>query len=237
MRTNEHRICLDMIHKVAEALGPELRNEVVFVGGVTTALFVDEIGQENVRHTEDVDLIISVFTQAERYKLIDRLQERGFSIPGMLDDASDKTCSMKLDNLEVDLMPTEEAILGFSNLWYPEAYQLAQLHHLTTDISIKLIKPVYFIATKIVAYYSRGNNDPLGSKDLEDLLTLFNNRDSLVTEILDAKDEVKKYIALELIKLMSNDYFVMLLQSTAPDPSEYGLLTSRIKSITQSVNL
>ncbi|WP_324769874.1 hypothetical protein [Pokkaliibacter plantistimulans] len=52
----------EMLSKVATALG-ELRNEMVFVGGCTTGLLItDQLSLEQVRHTDDVDLIVSVIT-------------------------------------------------------------------------------------------------------------------------------------------------------------------------------
>lgn len=52
----------EMLSKVATALG-KFRNEMVFVGGCTTGLLItDQLSLEQVRHTDDVDLIVSVIT-------------------------------------------------------------------------------------------------------------------------------------------------------------------------------
>ena len=52
---------LHMLETVAVALGPELRQKLVFVGGCTTALFItDFITLEDVRATDDVDLIVDL---------------------------------------------------------------------------------------------------------------------------------------------------------------------------------
>ncbi len=55
-----------MLVEVARALGPELINQVTFVGGCTTALLLtDEVTAEQVRHTDDVDLIVHVISYAK----------------------------------------------------------------------------------------------------------------------------------------------------------------------------
>ena len=55
---------LRMITWVAEALGPDLLPEMAFVGGCTTGLLLtDAFSQEQVRHTDDVDLIVHVMGQ------------------------------------------------------------------------------------------------------------------------------------------------------------------------------
>ena len=48
-----------MLENVAKALGPELCQQMTFVGGCTTGLLLtDEYSMEQVRYTDDVDLIV-----------------------------------------------------------------------------------------------------------------------------------------------------------------------------------
>lgn len=52
-----------MLRQVAEALGEELREQVAFVGGCTTGLLLtDAFTREQVRSTDDVDLIVHVIS-------------------------------------------------------------------------------------------------------------------------------------------------------------------------------
>lgn len=56
-----------MLETVAEAIGDDLRDRLVFVGGCTTALFItDPITLEDVRLTNDVDLIVDFMPDDER---------------------------------------------------------------------------------------------------------------------------------------------------------------------------
>lgn len=55
-----------MIETVARALGDDLLKEVAFVGGSTTGLLItDEFTREEVRYTDDVDLIVNVVGYAQ----------------------------------------------------------------------------------------------------------------------------------------------------------------------------
>jgi hypothetical protein len=71
---------LHMLQTVAQALGDDLRKRLVFVGGCTTVLFItDEIVLENVRATDDVDLIVDLVGHAQWALLQDQLRQKGFA--------------------------------------------------------------------------------------------------------------------------------------------------------------
>jgi hypothetical protein len=107
-----------MLTKVAEALGEQLIQEVVFVGGCTTGLLIsDDFTKEQIRYTDDVDLIVDVVGYAAWTSLQDQLREHGFTI----DMGEEVVCRMLLGELKVDFMPADENTLGFTNKWYRDA--------------------------------------------------------------------------------------------------------------------
>jgi hypothetical protein len=117
-----------MIEMVARALGDDLLKEVAFVGGCTTGLLItDEFSKEEVRYTDDVDLIINVVGHAQWVAFQDQLRAKGFR--ECIED--DVICRMRLGELKVDFMPDDETILGFSNRWYAAALEGAQDYQLT----------------------------------------------------------------------------------------------------------
>ncbi len=65
------------LEAVATALGP-LLPDVVFVGGSTMVLLVDEAAHFGVRRTDDVDVIIDAATLAEYHGISTQLRELGF---------------------------------------------------------------------------------------------------------------------------------------------------------------
>jgi predicted nucleotidyltransferase len=137
---------------------------------------------------------------------------------------------MRLGGLKVDFMPDDAKILGYSNRWYSEAFASARPYKLTKAITIKLLTPSYFIATKLEAYQGRGNNDPQGSHDMEDILNLFDGREDIVTEIAAAQRAVRDYIARQIGLLLDNDDFGYAIQAaTRGDKDREDLIFERLE--------
>lgn len=182
----------NMLETVAEALGPDLRERFVFVGGCTTALFItDTITLEDVRATDDVDLIIDLAGYGEWAQLQDQLREKGFS-----ESHEDNViCRMRLGELKVDFMPDDEQILGFSNRWYAQGIETAVTYALTEELEIKQLLPELFVATKLEAFMGRGNDDLLMSRDVEDILLVVDGRKELINEVKSAADDIRIFIA------------------------------------------
>ena len=214
---------LYMLETVAEAIGDDLRDRLVFVGGCTTALFItDPITLEDVRLTNDVDLIVDLAGYGEWIELEEQLFGKGFTISPQ----DEVICRMRLGELIVDFMPDDERILGFSNRWYAQGIETAVSHPLTGELEIKHLTAPLFIATKLEAYRGRGGDDPLGSHDLEDVVIVVDGREELLAEVQGADEDVRsggaanKDIAPMTIAIVAGLDFVtmlfLLLCSTAP---------------------
>ncbi|GAB3373962.1 MULTISPECIES: nucleotidyl transferase AbiEii/AbiGii toxin family protein [Azotobacter] len=207
---------IQMISRVARALGPELCEKMAFVGGVTTGLLLtDEFVREQVRSTDDVDLIVHVIGTVGFAALQEQLQEKGFRIDIPDPDEDLPICAMKLDGMRVDFMPDDEAVLSFTNRWYREALETAMPHVLPDGQPIRLVSPAYFLATKLEAWKGRGQNDALGSRDIEDVLTLVDGREELIEEAKAAPAALWDSIAEELTVLLDDRYFQMAVESQA----------------------
>jgi predicted nucleotidyltransferase len=180
--------------EVAKALG-DLVNEVVFVGGCTTALLVDEAGADFVRQTDDVDIIVDILSRGAMYSFNEKLRERGFS-----EDASEDAviCRWVIPyfsgKLKVDIMPTDPELLGFSNRWYKDAIKYAQKKTLPDGQIIRLVSPPYFLATKFEAWLDRGKGDYF-SHDMEDIIYLIEHREKLRDDLMGATPDIKLYLA------------------------------------------
>lgn len=231
MNINTHR---DMLKKVADALGPELCQQTAFVGGCTTGLMLtDDFTKEQVRHTDDVDLIIHVLSYPSYLTLKTLLNDRGFKEDM---EYSDPICAMRLGELRVDFMPDKEEILNFGNRWYEKAWETADDYPLTADMTIRLVKPVYFVATKLQAYLGRGNNDPLESRDIEDLLNAFDGRKEITKEILDSSPELKQFIAEQINSLLNDDNFSYAVQSASGnDAGRESLIFDRLEYVAKGI--
>jgi predicted nucleotidyltransferase len=225
---SKYNLHKDMILQVAKALGPELCKEVAFVGGSTTGLLLtDQLAKEQVRYTDDVDLIVSVMGYPGWILLQEKLRDHGFK------ESMENTviCRMQLGELQVDFMPDDDT-LGFSNQWYRQALATADEYEISDGVMIRLVSPEFFVATKLEAYKGRGNNDPLESRDIEDLLNIIDGRDALLEEIDQASGEIKDFIALEFTSLLGNGLFEYAVQNkTNGNAGREEILFSRIEAI------
>jgi len=226
---------ISLIEKVALRLD-ELLDEVVFLGGATTALLTTDPQIPDARQTLDVDCIIDIISFVDYNKLGKRLREKGFT------QSIEKPiiCRWQIESVIVDIMPTDKRILGFANRWSKDALLNAQKYNLKPNLSINLITPIFFIATKLEAFKLRGNNDYLASHDLEDIITIVDGRKEIIEDLRHANDNVKKYIIDEFIQLNDNRHF----HDALPGHLNYGsisgmrlsLLNKRIDSICQLSN-
>ena len=221
-----------MLLEVATALGPDLRRQMTFVGGCTTGLLLtDAFTREQVRSTDDVDLIVHVMGPIGFARLQETLGTRGFRVSPQEDDEDFPVCAMKLGDLRVDFMPDDDS-LGFTNLWYRDAMSTSSSYELDDAITINLVSPVYFVATKLEAWQGRGRGDALSSRDLEDILNLIDGRAELQDEIASAVVEVREYISREIALLLGDGNFEYAVSAQAKgDADRENLLFERLEAL------
>lgn len=195
---NLHRVKL-----VARALG-DLCGELVFVGGCATGLLCTSVQAPPPRATFDVDLVAEVAVLRAYHALEARFAERGF-VRDMTADGP--ICRWRVGDVEVDLMPTEESVLGFSNRWYPAAVATAMPMDLPGGARIKLISAPAFLATKFEAFATRGGNDVMISHDFEDIVNVLDGRPSIEAEVADASAELKAYLAARFREVLRHPDF------------------------------
>lgn len=179
---------VDNILAAARLLG-DLASEVVFVGGAATALLLTDSAAPDVRPTLDVDVIIEVASLPSYYRFQERLRERGF-----FENPEDEViCRWRNGKIILDVMPTDESILGFSNRWYLPAIRHAQQHSIE-DVTLQVISAPYFLATKVSAFTDRGRGDYMASHDLEDIICVLDGRPEVVQEVLEAPGYLGSYL-------------------------------------------
>lgn len=200
MKANQN---IAMLEVVAAALG-DLCDEVVFIGGATTALYIDDPASPPPAPSDDVDCVVEIATEEAYRKLEAELRKRGFKDP--IGDENPPICRKYYDGIQVDVMPTEESILGFSNRWYPEAIEKKESFKLPSGKQIYIFSGPYFLATKLVAYIDRGRNeDPRFSQDLEDICALLEGCTKLRELVAGGSDSVKRFIRSEFSRLLEDE--------------------------------
>jgi len=211
-----------------------LLDELVFAGGCASGLLSTDPASGSVRPTMDVDVITELASYVEYASLSERLRGLGLS-----EDSSEgaPTCRWRYRDLIIDVMPTDERVLGFSNRWYAPAIVAAQRITIA-GLDIRVVTAVYFLATKLEAFRGRGRNDYRGSHDLEDVIAVIDGRPELLREVAEAQDDVRTYIATEARKLLGTRAFVDALPGfLLPDSASQGrvpLLLERLRTLAQS---
>ena len=191
---------IDRIREVYAAL-EELSKVAVFVGGATVSLYADRATSE-VRPTEDVDVLVEIWTRKEYAAVEEKLRSKGF----VNDAASGIVCRFKVQDITVDVMPMAEAVLGFSNRWYEEGYQHAIAYTIDERCTVRIFTAPYFIASKLEAFKGRGEGDGRTSQDFEDIVYVLNNRSTVWREMQESPQTVKDYLKKEMKGLLQNPH-------------------------------
>lgn len=99
-------------------------------------------------------------------------------------------------------MPTDAALIGFTNQWQKESFPHAVERELPSGVRIRALPPPFLLATKIEAFSGRGEGDFLGSRDFADMVALVDGRAELLEEVKASPVELRAYLAEELSSLI-----------------------------------
>jgi predicted nucleotidyltransferase len=211
-----HQTNITRIRAVHNALG-DLRDQVVFVGGATVSLYADSRAVE-VRPTDDIDVVIELWAYKDYAAIEERLRAKGFQH----DQESGVICRYTIHGIVVDVMPTHDAAIGFSNRWYPAGFAHAIGYDIGEGEPIRILSAPYFIASKLEAFKSRGKNDGRTSTDFEDIVFVLENNSRIWEEMAEAPEDVREYLKQSFGQLMQTSTFEEWLDSHVG----YGAITA-----------
>jgi len=230
----QHSIHTEMIKHVAERLGP-LRSKVVFLGGSATGFHITDKAQPEIRATKDVDIIVDAASIVQYHRLEKMLMELGFSQKIQEDDP---ICRWYINDIIVDVMPTDENILGFSNRWYLPAIKSSISIELEPNLEIKIVTAPYFLGTKLDAFFGRGRGDYLASHDMEDIINFINGRAEVIEDVKNSEPDLKDFIIKSFQGLLADELFLEALPGhLLPDRASQGRRSIILDRINQVVDL
>jgi len=219
---------VQLVEVVARALG-ELCDDLVFVGGCAAGLLCTSPQAPPPRVTYDVDVIAEVAALSGYHALEKQFEARGFA-HDMSPDAP--ICRWRIGHVAVDLMPSDERMLGFSNRWYAAAIATASEMVLPSGTRIRLISAPAFLATKFEAFATRGGGDLLSSHDFEDIINVLDGRPGVENEIAGAEGELAAYLADRFGDVARHPDF----ENTLPGLVTYDeLYENRIRTVRQRI--
>lgn len=176
-----------------------LAQPYVFVGGATVSLYASNLEAGGaIRPTDDVDVVVELATYGGYAQIDERLRQIGF----INDVASGVICRYTIDGIIVDIMPTTEDVIGFSNRWYPEGFKHAIICLLDDKTEIMIFSLPYFLASKWEAHKSRGGKDLRMSRDFEDMVYIFENNYDFDEALLNGPEHLRVYFREELSDLI-----------------------------------
>ena len=173
------------------------------------------------------DAVVEATTLSQYHQAEKKLAVSGFK----RDIGSEVICRWRHMGTGVlfDLMPTDPAVLGFSNPWYPEALNTAMRMRLSDRIEIRVISGPAFVATKLEAFMSRGGGDILSSHDLEDILNVVDGRPSIVEELSAASEALQKFVRQTFGALLARPDLENYLPGLLSDENRSAVVLSRLK--------
>lgn len=216
---------LEQVELVVVGLG-EISDRVVFVGGCIPAFYVNQEKFEEPRPTEDIDCIIELVSLSHHQELEVALRAKGFrNVPSMI-------ARWEYQGIVVDIMPTDKAILGFSNRWYDSAIRAAKVTSLPGGTKCKILDLPHFFATKFEALSGRGEDLRL-SKDLEDIVYVLNGCETVVPELLAGTKAVRAFLSEQFSKLKSLKNFDEILAAhlSRENQRRTSIIVQRIESV------
>jgi predicted nucleotidyltransferase len=222
---------IQILELAVDRLG-ELTNELVFLGGCATGLLLTDPAAPPIRATQDVDVITEVATLAEYHRLSARLRQKGFAE----DQSPDAPiCRWVAPGVVLDVMPTNEEILGFGNVWYEPALVAAQAFELPSGVSIRMVTAPHFLATKLAAFDNRGRGDFMKSHDMEDMVAVLDGRPELMQDLLQANEDLRTYLASRFGELLADEDFLAALpghlQGGTASPDRTPVVIRRLEEI------
>jgi predicted nucleotidyltransferase len=217
-----------IIRKIALALG-ELNEQVIYVGGATVGLYINDPAADDIRPTKDVDISLCIATLRELENIRENLAIKGF-IQTAEDDV---ICRFRYDDVKVDVMNTKAIGWAPANPWFAHGFD----NRLPIEIDgqhIYIIPLPYFLATKFAAYNSRGKNEPRTSHDFEDIVYVIDNRIDLKEQILSAKKDVKPFLKSEFESMLNDKVKLEAISGNLfyeTREGRYTMITDKLKEI------
>ena len=186
---------LRRLRLVAAELG-ELRDSVMLVGGSAAATYGSD--STDVRPTQDVDLVID-----GAYAAWSRVQQRLRGL-GFRDNPHVHQCRLEKqvstgDVLRLDVMPAVGDWVE-TNRWYSAAFASRRLDD---EVSLFVIDPTFFLATKIEAFLSPSrefHHEPRASHDIEDVVRLLSAMPELREAVETGAGEEARFVRFQLRK-------------------------------------
>ncbi len=191
-------INLEVISKIAVALGT-MNEQVVYVGGATVSLYINDPAADDVRPTKDLDISLAIASLGELEVIRKQLIRKGFK----QSPEDDIICRFRYEDIKVDVMSTKAVGWAPANPWFASGFAQKEIIEIE-DQRIQILPLPYFLASKFSAFNDRGAIDPRTSHDLEDIVYVLDNRMDIVEKLVKVPDDVRSYLADQFQRILDD---------------------------------
>lgn len=207
---------IEGIQIVAQGLG-SLLQDVVFVGGAVAEFYATGPGSEEARISDDIDCVIEISSRKDYHDLERLLESKGFQHDTT---AGAPICRWQYQQVLIDIMPTNDEILGFSNKWYVTGIENKVAHLLPNGKKIYIFPPEIYLASKLEAFNHRGGNDLRQSHDFEDIIFILDNNPDILTVLSNSSEQVKEYLKSQFQILTARNDILEGIECALPYSAE-----------------
>jgi hypothetical protein len=218
-----------IVHKSLKSAGLDF----VFIGGGILGFLIDDPLATPVRTTIDIDVVLDIVTDPGQTLLEEKLGSAGFK-----HDMSDRAprCRWIINNIKVDILSIKDRFSGMNLKWLQETVA-SPLEIKEEETVFKIASPACFIAMKLEAFKDRGNADYLGSRDIEDVISVIDGISSIVEEIKSSDQKVVAFISKTIAELLwKNEFTASISGHLMPDPASQkrrSIVIERLNRISQ----
>lgn len=202
--------------------------DTAFVGGAAVALHVTDAAARPPRPTDDVDVVVEIVSRLDYHKSEEALRALGFrrSLAG-----EGSICRWQYKGLNVDIMPIDDAALGFHNRWYADGLRAAEDFPLPDGTVVRSFSLPHMLASKVEAFLGRGRGDFTASHDIEDIFSLIDGAPGALDKIRAAAPDVRSYLADRFARFLSDPRFVQSAEGHLPDPGRADRALALLRSL------
>ena len=219
----------DNLIRVARALVPIHEHRFVFAGASILPLLIDDPAAPPPRFTEDVDAVVDVISYGRWETLQRRLHECGLRVRADIPAGRARICLFHLEEIEVDIMPLHTPEILRPSPMLELGFQFAEPFQIANDLEVFALSAPSLLSAKLEAFFERGIRQLPNSKDLDDIVALFDGRMRLVDEIADATPEMRVFISDGLRRFLANGYVLDLISDAIRNPEHERRILAKMR--------
>lgn len=219
----------DNLIRVARALAPIHEHRFVFAGASILPLLLDDPAAPPPRFTEDVDTVVDVISYGKWETLQRRLYECGLRVRADSTVGKGRICLFHLGEIEVDIMPVHTPEILPPSRMLELGFQSAEPFQLAGDLEVFALSASSLLAAKLEAFFERGVRQLPTSKDLDDIVALFDGRMRLTDEISDATPEMRIFISDGLRRFLANGNVLDVISDAIRNPEHERRILAKMR--------